>query len=114
MPGKWIKVRSSEGGEFDCYRNVPNIDRQVPAVVLASAVYGVERSCSGHHRKDRFRPICDIDRIEIPQCSALLSPLCMLSFDWHPGPTQRPTSIQNNSDLPQGLAGRHVAEGWWR
>jgi carboxymethylenebutenolidase len=42
MPGKWIKVRSSEGGDFDCYLNVPNIGRQVPAVVLASAVYGVD------------------------------------------------------------------------
>jgi carboxymethylenebutenolidase len=42
MPGKWIKVRSNEGGDFDCYLNVPNIGRQVPAVVLASAVHGVD------------------------------------------------------------------------
>jgi carboxymethylenebutenolidase len=42
MPGKWIKVRSSEGGDFDCYLNVPDIGRQVPAVVLASAVRGVD------------------------------------------------------------------------
>jgi carboxymethylenebutenolidase len=39
---KWIKVRSSEGGGFDCYLNVPEIGRQVPAVVLASAVHGVD------------------------------------------------------------------------
>src|SRR5689334_5616997 len=42
MSGKWIKVRSSEGGDFDCYLNVPKIDTQVPAVVLASAVHGVD------------------------------------------------------------------------
>ncbi|HZA01871.1 MAG TPA: dienelactone hydrolase family protein [Hyphomicrobiaceae bacterium] len=42
MPGKWIKIRSSEGGDFDCYLNVPNIGGQAPAVVLASAVHGVD------------------------------------------------------------------------
>ena len=42
MSGKWIKVRSSEGGDFDCYLNVPEIGRQVPAVVLACAVHGVD------------------------------------------------------------------------
>src|SRR5712691_2386146 len=42
MSGKWIKVRSSEGGDFDCYLNVPKIANQVPAVVLASAVHGVD------------------------------------------------------------------------
>jgi carboxymethylenebutenolidase len=42
MSGKWIKIRSSEGGDFDCYLNVPNIGGQVPAVVLASAVHGVD------------------------------------------------------------------------
>ena len=42
MSGKWIKVRSSEGGDFDCYLNVPNTGRQLPAVVLASAVHGVD------------------------------------------------------------------------
>ena len=42
MSGKWIKVRASEGGEFDCYLNVPNIGGQVPAVVLACAVHGVD------------------------------------------------------------------------
>ena len=42
MSGKWIKVRSREGGDFDCYLNVPKIGTQVPAVVLASAVHGVD------------------------------------------------------------------------
>src|SRR5260221_6035786 len=42
MPGKWIKVRSSDGGDFDCYVSVPDIGGQVPAVVLASAGHGVD------------------------------------------------------------------------
>ena len=42
MSGTWIRVRASEGGEFDCYLNVPNIGSQVPAVVLACAVHGVD------------------------------------------------------------------------
>ena len=42
MAGKSIKVRSREGGELDCYLRVPDGDGQVPAVVLASAVHGVD------------------------------------------------------------------------
>ena len=42
MHEKWIKVRSSEGGDFDCYLNVPKTGRAAPAVVLASAVHGVD------------------------------------------------------------------------
>jgi carboxymethylenebutenolidase len=42
MSGKTIKIRSSEGGDFDCYLNVPKSGSQVPAVVLASAVHGVD------------------------------------------------------------------------
>src|SRR5438128_9991091 len=42
MPGTSIKVRSSEGGAFDCYLNVPEIGTRVPAVVLACAVHGVD------------------------------------------------------------------------
>src|SRR5262249_3772362 len=41
MSETWIKVRSSEGGDFDCYLNVPNTDTQVPAVLLACAGHGV-------------------------------------------------------------------------
>jgi carboxymethylenebutenolidase len=42
MAGKGIKVRSSGGGEFDCYLAVPNGTAKVPAVVLASAIHGVD------------------------------------------------------------------------
>jgi len=41
MSGKNVKVRSSEGGEFDCYLATPRADGKVPAIVLASAVHGV-------------------------------------------------------------------------
>ena len=41
MQGKSIKIRSSEGGEFDCYLSVPRAAAKVPAMVLASAVHGV-------------------------------------------------------------------------
>lgn len=43
MPGKDIKVRASEGGEFDCYLALPAGERKVPAMVLASAVHGVNK-----------------------------------------------------------------------
>jgi len=43
MPGKTIKIRSTEGGEFDCYLAVPDTADTVPAVVLASAVHGVDK-----------------------------------------------------------------------
>jgi carboxymethylenebutenolidase len=42
MPGKTIKVRASGGGEFDCYLSLPAGGGKVPAVVLASAVHGVD------------------------------------------------------------------------
>src|SRR5437899_9235261 len=41
MQGKNIKIRSSKGGEFDCYVAAPGSGAKVPAVVLASAVHGV-------------------------------------------------------------------------
>lgn len=43
MPGKDIRIRATEGGEFDCYLVTPNTDRKVPAIVLASAVHGVNK-----------------------------------------------------------------------
>ncbi len=43
MQRKDIKVRSSEGGEFDCYVVTPDAAGKVPAVVLASAVHGVNK-----------------------------------------------------------------------
>src|ERR1700716_1958358 len=41
MQGKDVRVRSSEGGEFDCYLVTPRTGAKVPAIVLASAVHGV-------------------------------------------------------------------------
>jgi carboxymethylenebutenolidase len=41
MQGRNVKVRSSEGGEFDCYLATPHAGAKVPAMVIASAVHGV-------------------------------------------------------------------------
>ena len=37
------KIRSSGGGDFDCYLATPAAGGKVPAIVLASAVHGVDR-----------------------------------------------------------------------
>jgi carboxymethylenebutenolidase len=42
MSGNTIKIRSSGGGEFDCYLVTPEADAAVPAMVLTSAVHGVD------------------------------------------------------------------------
>ena len=47
MSGQTVKIRSSEGGEFDCYlvapkADSPKTDGTIPAIVLASAVHGVD------------------------------------------------------------------------
>lgn len=42
MSGKTINIRSRDGGEFDCYLVTPETDDPVPAIVLASAVHGVD------------------------------------------------------------------------
>jgi carboxymethylenebutenolidase len=42
MSGQTVKVRSSDGGEFDCYLATPKSDAPLPAIVLASAVHGVD------------------------------------------------------------------------
>ena len=42
MLGKTIKIKSSEGGELDCHLAIPQSKEQVPAIVLASAVHGVD------------------------------------------------------------------------
>jgi carboxymethylenebutenolidase len=47
MSGKTIKIRSSGGGEFDCYLVTPKTDVAVPAMVLASAVHGVDADIRG-------------------------------------------------------------------
>ena len=42
MSGKTINIGSRDGGEFDCYLVTPETDDPVPAIVLASAVHGVD------------------------------------------------------------------------
>jgi len=42
MSAKTMKIRSSGGGEFDCYLVVPETKVAVPAMVLASAIHGVD------------------------------------------------------------------------
>lgn len=42
MLKKDIKIRSSEGPEFDCYVVTPETEQKVPAIVLASAIHGVD------------------------------------------------------------------------
>jgi carboxymethylenebutenolidase len=47
MPGSTVKIAASAGGAFDCYLAQPERaamhDEKVPAVVLASAVHGVDK-----------------------------------------------------------------------
>jgi carboxymethylenebutenolidase len=43
MAAQTIKIASSTGGAFDCYLNVPAAAEPVPAVVLASAIHGVDK-----------------------------------------------------------------------
>ncbi len=43
MPKKDINIRSSSGGQFDCYLVTPDGAGKVPAIVLASAVHGVDK-----------------------------------------------------------------------
>jgi carboxymethylenebutenolidase len=45
--GRHIKVHSREGGEFDCYLALPDGTATTPAVVLASAVHGVNPDVRG-------------------------------------------------------------------
>ncbi len=40
--GNSVKIDSSAGGAFDCYLATPKSDGAVPAIVLASAVHGVD------------------------------------------------------------------------
>ena len=43
MPGTTLKIRARDGGEFDCYLSMPTAEGKVPAIVLASAVHGVDK-----------------------------------------------------------------------
>lgn len=47
MAGKTIRVRSRNNGEFDCYIAKPAAGGKVPAIVLASAVHGVNADLCG-------------------------------------------------------------------
>jgi len=47
---KDIRVRSSDGGDFDCYLVAPEGKEKVPAIVIATAVHGVDED---------HRAICD-------------------------------------------------------
>ena len=47
MLKKGIKIRSSEGSEFDCYVVTPETEQRVPAIVLASAIHGVDKDLRG-------------------------------------------------------------------
>jgi carboxymethylenebutenolidase len=42
MPGQTIAIPATEGGAFDCYLAMPPGDDAAPAVVLASAIHGVD------------------------------------------------------------------------
>jgi len=42
MGGQDIRIQSRDGGEFDCYLSAPSGAGKVPAVVLASAIHGVD------------------------------------------------------------------------
>jgi carboxymethylenebutenolidase len=43
MPSTTIKVRSSQGGEFDCHLALPSATDKAPAIVLACAIHGVDQ-----------------------------------------------------------------------
>jgi carboxymethylenebutenolidase len=43
MPAQNVKIKSSAGGAFDCYLAVPAGNAPAPAVVLASAIHGVDK-----------------------------------------------------------------------
>jgi len=48
MPGETIKIASRDGGSFDCYLATPAAAGEpVPAIVLASAIHGVDKDLCG-------------------------------------------------------------------
>jgi carboxymethylenebutenolidase len=47
MQGQDIKIRSRDGGEFDCYVATPDGAGKAPGIVLASAVQGVDADIRG-------------------------------------------------------------------
>ncbi|MEK6244951.1 MAG: dienelactone hydrolase family protein [Pseudomonadota bacterium] len=47
MLKKDIKIRSTDGPQFDCYLVTPEKEQKVPAIVLASAIHGVDEDLRG-------------------------------------------------------------------
>ncbi len=47
MTGQTIRISSRTGGSFDCYLALPAGSDKVPAVVLASAIHGVDQDIRG-------------------------------------------------------------------
>jgi carboxymethylenebutenolidase len=47
MSGQDVKIRSRDGGEFDCYIAKPAVADKAPAIVIASAVQGVDPDIRG-------------------------------------------------------------------
>jgi Dienelactone hydrolase family len=47
MLGKVTQIRSRGGGEFDCYLVTPEAENLAPAVVIVSAVHGVDADMCG-------------------------------------------------------------------
>jgi carboxymethylenebutenolidase len=47
MLRKDIEIRSGEGPQFDCYIVTPETEKKVPAIVLASAIHGVDADLRG-------------------------------------------------------------------
>ncbi|MGB8038680.1 MAG: hypothetical protein WCF39_11490 [Pseudolabrys sp.] len=62
MPGTTIQIHGRADSDFDCYLAMPEARGPVPAVVLASAIHGVDRDL--RDLADEFaaqsprRPIC--------------------------------------------------------
>jgi carboxymethylenebutenolidase len=42
VSGQTVKIHSSTGGAFDCYLVTPKAETPMPAIVLASAIHGVD------------------------------------------------------------------------
>jgi carboxymethylenebutenolidase len=47
MERKDVRIASRDGGQFDCYLVLPDANEKVPAIVLASAVHGVDQDVRG-------------------------------------------------------------------
>ena len=47
MASRELKVRSRDGGAFDCYLALPQAVSRAPAIVLASAIFGVDADVRG-------------------------------------------------------------------